>query len=91
MAPFSPVLFVFVDGVGLAPASAHNPLSRIPMPALEKLLGKRGAVDDHELGLRPAAQVVNRVRHELLSRPALSEDQDGRVTATRLRFGSDGY
>jgi hypothetical protein len=33
------VLFVFVDGVGLAPASADNPLSTVEMPALAALLG----------------------------------------------------
>lgn len=33
------VLFVFLDGVGLAPAGEHNPLSRVPMPHLQRLLG----------------------------------------------------
>jgi hypothetical protein len=32
-------LLLFVDGVGLAPASAGNPLAVVPMPALERLLG----------------------------------------------------
>jgi len=33
------LLFVFVDGVGLAPAGPHNPLGRVPMPRLHALLG----------------------------------------------------
>jgi hypothetical protein len=32
------VLFLFVDGVGLAPASASNPFSTVGTPALERLL-----------------------------------------------------
>jgi len=32
-------LLLFVDGVGLAPASADNPLSTVPMPALAARLG----------------------------------------------------
>lgn len=33
------VLFVFLDGVGLAPASPDNPLSQAPMPVVRELLG----------------------------------------------------
>lgn len=33
------VLFVFVDGVGLAPASPTNPLATASMPAVRRLLG----------------------------------------------------
>ena len=33
------VLFVFLDGVGLAPAGENNPFGRVPMPHLERLLG----------------------------------------------------
>jgi 2,3-bisphosphoglycerate-independent phosphoglycerate mutase len=33
------VLFLFLDGLGLAPAGADNPLSRVPMPHLAGLLG----------------------------------------------------
>jgi hypothetical protein len=33
------VLFVFLDGVGLAPSGGHNPLSYVPMPHLNSLLG----------------------------------------------------
>ena len=33
------ILFVFLDGVGLAPAGPANPLSTVPMPYLQGLLG----------------------------------------------------
>ena len=33
------LLFVFLDGVGLAPASPDNPLASAPTPALRGLLG----------------------------------------------------
>lgn len=38
-AEYHRILFVFVDGVGLAPASAANPLSTAEMPAIGRLLG----------------------------------------------------
>jgi len=33
------ILFIFLDGVGLAPAGPDNPLSQVPMPHLRALLG----------------------------------------------------
>ena len=33
------ILFVFLDGVGLAPAGPGNPFSTVPMPRLQHLLG----------------------------------------------------
>lgn len=33
------ILLIFVDGVGLAPASEANPLATVPMPTLHRLLG----------------------------------------------------
>lgn len=38
-AEYQRVLFVFVDGVGLAPASDHNPWAVLPAPALARRLG----------------------------------------------------
>jgi 2,3-bisphosphoglycerate-independent phosphoglycerate mutase len=35
----SSILFIFLDGVGLAPAGPDNPLSSVPMPLLHGLLG----------------------------------------------------
>ena len=37
--PRTRILFIFLDGVGLAPAGPDNPLSGVPMPHLEELLG----------------------------------------------------
>ncbi len=34
-----PLIFVFLDGVGLAPASSHNPLTTAATPTLQTLLG----------------------------------------------------
>lgn len=34
-----PVLFLFLDGVGLAPSGPHNPFSQVGMPRLEAVLG----------------------------------------------------
>jgi 2,3-bisphosphoglycerate-independent phosphoglycerate mutase len=36
---YHPLLFLFVDGIGLAPASNNNPFSTVPTPAIEALLG----------------------------------------------------
>lgn len=42
MTPRSPVLFVFLDGVGIGPASAErNPFLRARLPVLSELLGGR--------------------------------------------------
>jgi len=37
--PVQRVLFLFLDGVGLAPAGPANPLANVPMPCLCELLG----------------------------------------------------
>ena len=37
--PRTRILFIFLDGVGLAPSGVDNPLSQVPMPHLEELLG----------------------------------------------------
>jgi hypothetical protein len=37
--PTHRILFVFADGLGLAPAGPDNPLSRLPSPTLDELLG----------------------------------------------------
>jgi len=55
--PAGRVLFVFLDGVGLAPAGPDNPLSTVPMPSLQGLLGGPlvlgAAAQDGFLSLRP--------------------------------------
>src|SRR6186713_2103 len=45
------VLFLFIDGVGLAQASPANPLATLPTPALRALLG--GPLTLEALGERP--------------------------------------
>jgi predicted RNase H-like HicB family nuclease len=37
--PRRPVLFLFVDGVGLAPQGAANPFATLPLQALDRLVG----------------------------------------------------
>ena len=37
--PRTRILFIFLDGVGLAPSGPDNPLSQVPMPHLGELLG----------------------------------------------------
>ncbi|MDX1502227.1 MAG: metalloenzyme [Thermoanaerobaculia bacterium] len=44
----SRLLLIFVDGVGLAPASDHNPLATVATPALHRLLG--GALTRERVG-----------------------------------------
>jgi hypothetical protein len=41
----SGVLFLFVDGIGLAPPGADNPLATAPLPALRALLGGPPTLD----------------------------------------------
>ena len=50
------ILFVFVDGVGLAPAGPDNPLSTLPTPALAAVLG--GALTLERVQRRPLVALV---------------------------------
>ncbi len=52
--------------------------------ALEQLRRQRRAVDRDEFLLRPSAQRVDRLRHELLARAALALDQHGRARGRHL-------
>lgn len=47
------IIFVFVDGVGLAPRGADNPLSNAPTPTIERLLG--GMLTIEQTGMLPTA------------------------------------
>lgn len=47
------ILFVFLDGVGLAPAGADNPLTDAPTPALRALLGGPLVIETARLPQRP--------------------------------------
>lgn len=58
------ILFVFLDGVGLAPPGPDNPLSLVPMPHLTDLLGGPLVLDG-------AAGQINILSHENLILRAL--------------------
>lgn len=45
-------LLLFVDGVGLAPTGASNPLATAPMPAFRRLLGGRLTVESAQASAR---------------------------------------
>ncbi len=49
--PYHRLLLLFLDGVGLAPATPGNPLARVPTPALASLLG--GPLTRERLGSGP--------------------------------------
>ncbi|WP_322817218.1 metalloenzyme [Chloroflexus sp.] len=42
------ITFVFLDGIGLAPATTDNPLATVPMPAIHHLLG--GPLTSEQIG-----------------------------------------
>ncbi|WP_298815213.1 metalloenzyme [Chloroflexus sp.] len=44
------LIFVFLDGIGLAPATRTNPLAHTPMPAVQSLLG--GPLTSEQIGYR---------------------------------------
>lgn len=44
------ITFVFLDGIGLAPATTDNPLATVPMPAIHHLLG--GPLTSEQIGYR---------------------------------------
>ena len=44
------VVFVFIDGVGLAPASSDNPLARHSTPTIDDLLGGSLTLERRRLG-----------------------------------------
>lgn len=46
-------LFVFLDGVGLGPATAHNPFATLRLPAFERLAGGQRWTADAEPVRRP--------------------------------------
>src|SRR5512143_1794803 len=54
--PLRRYLLLFVDGVGLAPASADNPLATVPMPALAAALG--GPLTAEAVGRRGAGLLL---------------------------------
>jgi 2,3-bisphosphoglycerate-independent phosphoglycerate mutase len=72
------VLFVFLDGVGLAPAGEHNPLSQVPMPHLQRLLG--GPLTLERVGERVGTDLVLRALDACLGVPGLPQSATGQTT-----------
>ena len=72
------VLFVFLDGVGLAPAGEHNPLSQVPMPHLQRLLG--GPLTLERAGERRGTDLVLRALDACLGVPGLPQSATGQTT-----------
>lgn len=50
------IVFVFIDGIGLAPAAADNPFSTTPQPFIEALIGGPLVID--RVGSYPAASLA---------------------------------
>src|SRR6516225_719699 len=67
-------------GVGTGERAAEMPEQVV----LEQLGRDAVAVDDHERLVRPAAPPVDRLGNQLLARPALSVDEDGRAALRHL-------
>lgn len=51
------ILFLFVDGIGMAPASPTNPLSTVDMPAIHRLLG--GPLTTEQVGHRDGLMLLS--------------------------------
>lgn len=73
----SGVLFIFLDGVGLAPAGAHNPFGRVPMPHLEGLLG--GPLTLERATGRRGEELVLRALDACLGVPGLPQSATGQT------------
>jgi hypothetical protein len=80
------VLFVFLDGVGLAPAGPDNPLSQAQMPHLQKLLGGPLVLEGVAKGQEPSlhgaarrAEVVFRALDACLGTPGLPQSATGQT------------
>jgi 2,3-bisphosphoglycerate-independent phosphoglycerate mutase len=72
------ILFVFLDGVGLAPPGPDNPLSTVPMPHLHNLLGGPLVLD----GVGPDAissHLVLRALDACLGVPGLPQSATGQT------------
>lgn len=69
------ILFIFLDGVGLAPAGPGNPLSYVPMPRLWDLLGGPLILD----GDTPKEGVTLRPLDACLGVPGLPQSATGQT------------
>jgi 2,3-bisphosphoglycerate-independent phosphoglycerate mutase len=72
------VLFVFLDGLGLAPAGEQNPLGQVPMPHLARLLG--GPLTLEGAVKRGGTDLVLRALDACLGIPGLPQSATGQTT-----------
>ncbi|HSJ56537.1 MAG TPA: hypothetical protein VLC95_05125, partial [Anaerolineae bacterium] len=79
--PSAAVLFIFLDGVGLAPAGADNPLSLVPMPRLAELIGGPLVLDGtgRDDGVWRGRSVVWRALDACLGVPGLPQSATGQT------------
>ena len=70
-----PVIFVFLDGVGLAPTSPHNPLATAATPTLQQLLG--GPLTQEQIQQQPA--LLLRAIDTTLGVPGLPQSGTGQT------------
>lgn len=73
------MLFVFLDGFGLAPAGPDNPLSSVPMPHLARLLGGP-LVLETVAGLGEQGGLVLRAVDACLGVPGLPQSATGQTS-----------
>jgi 2,3-bisphosphoglycerate-independent phosphoglycerate mutase len=72
------VLFIFLDGVGLAPSGPDNPLSQTPMPCLRNLVGGPLVLDGVKRETTPPG-VVLRALDACLGVPGLPQSATGQT------------
>ncbi|HVS14635.1 MAG TPA: alkaline phosphatase family protein [Thermoanaerobaculia bacterium] len=72
-----PLLLLFVDGLGLAPSGAHNPLATTPTPTLARLVG--GALTVERIGARGDGDFVLRAIDAVLGVPGLPQSGTGQT------------
>jgi hypothetical protein len=77
------LLFLFVDGVGLAPAAPSNPFSTVPTPAFQRLLGGPLTLESLTSGDRLVLAALDAT----LGVPGLPQSATGQAT---LFTGYDG-
>lgn len=73
------ILFVFLDGVGLAPTGPDNPLSQVPMPHLNELLGGPMVLDGGLSAMSPQDGVTLRALDACLGVPGLPQSATGQT------------
>jgi 2,3-bisphosphoglycerate-independent phosphoglycerate mutase len=73
------ILFVFLDGLGLAPPGPDNPLSQVPTPHLHDLLGGPLVLDGGKDTALPSSGVTLRALDACLGVPGLPQSATGQT------------